>query len=88
MIKGEYEVTKPQAALDWIEDQWKNDCAVYVTTYAKQWNWTPENARRWKDLGRDPFKVGNDGHLYMAQGRKYVCILLGSVSLRSVSMND
>ena len=51
MIKGEYEVTKPQAALDWIEDQWKNDCAVYVTTYARQWRLDSQKMHaRWKDL--------------------------------------
>ena len=76
-------MTEQQKALAWIDEQFEVGRTVYLTTHLKQWKCTPKNALKFKESGRPLFKIGRDGQLYMASGRSYLCILLGSVSLRA-----
>jgi hypothetical protein len=48
--------------------------SVGVATAYKHYVITPKIAKEWQDAGKELFKIGNDGCLYMGNGKSYHCI--------------
>ena len=58
--------------LDWIQRQIAGGATVYIITATRATKITPATWRRWEASGRPLLKVGSDGALLMAVGRRYV----------------
>ena len=63
-----------QQTFDWIQDQLASGRTVNLSTYLKTVQVTPRIAAQWSDAGRDLFKIGKDGCLYVGRGKQYDCI--------------
>ena len=60
--------------LAWIKDRLAEGMTVYVTTHTRSTRVTPKDAQSWVDDGRELFKLGHNGTLLMARGKRYDCI--------------
>ena len=63
-----------QTKLDWIIARITEGRTVYVTTALRSTAISPKTFNNWASKGTDIVKVGKDGSLLMAEGRKYVNI--------------
>lgn len=76
-------MTKADRALAWIERQLSEGATVYISTYTKATKITPKRYASWPS-DRPLFKVsGSD--LLMARGRRYDCIISGSIRLVGIT---
>lgn len=62
-----------QEKLEMIEDMLSQGKTVYISSYTKTWKVTPKTIKRFAKVGIEFFKVSGN-NLWMAQGRKRVCI--------------
>lgn len=63
-----------QQTFDWIQAQLGAGRTVNLSTYLKTIQVTPRIAAEWDAAGRDLFKIGKDGCLYVGRGKQYDCI--------------
>ena len=63
----------PQQRHDKINELVNSGCTVMICTHLKAVQVDREAVRRFDEAGMPLFKVAN-GSLYMASGKKYVCI--------------
>lgn len=78
-------MTKAQQAYDYINDQLAAGRTINIRTAIKWLQVTPKIAKQWQSAGRQLFKIGNDGCLYMARGKAYDCIAYQDMLLASIS---
>lgn len=78
-------MTKAQQALEFITDELARGRTVNASTYLKCWQVTPKIAAQWTAAGRELFKLGRDGCLYMGHGKSYNCIAYADSVLCKIS---
>jgi len=77
-----------QITLDWIQCELNKGRTVNLSTYLKTIQITPRIAAQWERAGRDLFKIGDDGCLYIGRGKQYDCIAYSDTVLCQVTSHD
>lgn len=67
--------------LEWIIEKLNTGFTVYVSTYLKSWEITKKTYDKFESLNFPLFKVNKDS-IFMASGKKYVCIDYCKISAR------
>lgn len=78
-------MTKAEKAYQFITDKIAEGKTIMVGTALKATKITPKTAAAFSNANHDLFKIGNDGCLYMAEGKKYVCIAYENMILARIS---
>jgi D-lyxose ketol-isomerase len=58
---------------------------VYISTSLRSWKITPMVKEKWDSRGLELFKVKNNS-LYMANGKKFVCIDYCAITVTSMQL--
>lgn len=72
LFSAEGQAPTPKEKLSRIESALAAGRTVYLCTYTRAIKITPKNAAKWLAAGR-PIVKASDNHLYVAEGRSYVC---------------
>lgn len=78
-------MTASEKAYQFIADKIADGKTVMIGTALKATKITPKTAAAFAKANHDLFKIGNDGCLYMAEGKKYVCIAYEDMILARIS---
>ena len=78
-------MTKAEKAFDFITTKIADGHTVMVATAMKATQITPKTFAKFVEADHPLFKIGNDGCLYMAEGKKYVCIAYEDMILARIS---
>ena len=85
LTRGEFTMNKAQQAYNFITGQLADGKTVNIATAMKIFQITPKIAAQWHKVNRQLFKIGDDGCLYMASGKSYVCIAYKELVLCKIS---
>jgi len=78
-------MTEAQKAYDFITGKIAEGFTVMVATNLKATQITPKTFAKFEAANHPLFKIGEDGCLYMASGKGYVCIAYKDMILTRIS---
>jgi len=65
---------KSQIALDFINKHIADGKTIFVRTYTRATEVTPNTIKKFADAGRPLFKMNSKNELLMSEGKNYVCL--------------